>query len=246
MTTEEYLTSKGVTMEIARDFLLNNYELNLQTVFNVCKEFGVNNNMIADILQSNIPGLTGAGVASYFDANGFNGNELDFSLKEAFKFTQEWIEGKTLYNVYFENGYNSESFIFNEGGSLTVISNGEMISASYSIDNEGILKLTTSERIDYIKAYEEDGLNALKLKWDQKYEEVKNSTYEELSSEYFFLDESSAQNYINLQTPQLNILPVNIIDEYVYNLEEEIVDENNSMDTTVVGINQSDEGLLIV
>lgn len=79
MTTEGYLSSKGVTVEIARDFILNNYELNLETVFSVCKEYGVNNDMIAEILESVIPGLTGTVVKNFFDTNQFDGNALGFN-----------------------------------------------------------------------------------------------------------------------------------------------------------------------
>ena len=53
MTTEEYLESKNVTMQVAKDFIMNNYVENLDTVFNVCKEFGVNNdNSISIIVVS--------------------------------------------------------------------------------------------------------------------------------------------------------------------------------------------------
>ena len=76
MTTQEYLVTKNVTMEVARDFIMSNYEHSLSNVFIICKEFGVNNDMIADILATDIPGVTGAIVSSFFDGNGFAGSEL--------------------------------------------------------------------------------------------------------------------------------------------------------------------------
>jgi len=77
--TEEYLSYKGVSMQEARDFIMDNVTNDLHTVFSVCVSFGVNNDMIADILQSDFPGLTGEVVSEYFDANGFSGSLLGFT-----------------------------------------------------------------------------------------------------------------------------------------------------------------------
>ena len=77
-TAEQHLADKGVSMQVARDFIINTYPTDLTTVYNVCKEYGVNNNMIAEILANDIPGVTGTVVSSYFDGNGFNGSQLGF------------------------------------------------------------------------------------------------------------------------------------------------------------------------
>jgi len=82
MTTEEYLSSKNVTIELARNFLLNNYESNIETIFNTCKQYGINNDMIADILQNDFAGLTGQGIANFFTNSGFDGNTLGFNAEE--------------------------------------------------------------------------------------------------------------------------------------------------------------------
>lgn len=97
MSTEEYLSSKGVTVEIARDFIMNNYESNLETVFNVCKEFGVNNDMIADVLENDISGLTGEIVADFFNANAFDGDSLGHDISN--------LVGKTFYNIDSDDVY---------------------------------------------------------------------------------------------------------------------------------------------
>ena len=77
-TTQEYLATKNVTMEVAREFIMGNYQTDLANVFTVCKNYGVNNDMIADILATDLPGLTGSIVSSFFDGNGYNGNSLGF------------------------------------------------------------------------------------------------------------------------------------------------------------------------
>ena len=69
MTTQEHLESIGFTMQIARDFILSQYESNLKLVYDVCELFDVNNDMIADILQDDLPNLTGEAVANYFNSN---------------------------------------------------------------------------------------------------------------------------------------------------------------------------------
>ena len=78
-TAEAHLASKGFTVQQARDFIMGNYANNLELVYNICKSNGVNNDMIAEILASNIAGLTGTTVSSYFDSNGFSGSALGFN-----------------------------------------------------------------------------------------------------------------------------------------------------------------------
>lgn len=74
MTTEEYLSGLDVSMKSANEFIMNNLD-NLELVYNTCKQFGINNDMIADIVNLNITGET---VSNYFDNNKLNGSELNF------------------------------------------------------------------------------------------------------------------------------------------------------------------------
>lgn len=97
-TTEEFLLNNyGVTMKVARDFILDNIS-DLTTVFNTCKQFGVNNDMIADILANDFPDLSGGIVSSFFDSNGFTGSLLGF--------TNPTTAGKDL-DLSNLNNYNS-------------------------------------------------------------------------------------------------------------------------------------------
>lgn len=65
-------------MEQAHDFIMENLG-NVGNIYNVCQQFGVNNDMIAEILQSDFPGLSGSLVSNVFSNNGYNGDALGFN-----------------------------------------------------------------------------------------------------------------------------------------------------------------------
>lgn len=107
ITTEQYLQDTfGISIAVARDFILSNYQNNLWAVYSVCKANGINNDMIADILQDMMYGLTGEMVSSFFLASGFDGNALGFNqetsntLSVETGFTQEYLADKTFYAIY--------------------------------------------------------------------------------------------------------------------------------------------------
>mgnify|MGYP003387162545 CR=1 FL=1 len=77
LKAKEHLATHGVSMKGAQAFIMGNLN-NLSFVFNVCKDFGVNNDMIAEILEEDFPGLTGNVVSSYFDSHELIGSQLDF------------------------------------------------------------------------------------------------------------------------------------------------------------------------
>ncbi|MCX6051083.1 MAG: hypothetical protein NTZ60_01095 [Campylobacterales bacterium] len=82
MTAQQHLLGYGVTMGVARDFIMNNLS-NLNTVYSTCKNFGVNNDMIAEILQADFPGVNGTIVSNFFDTKGFSGAGLGFTNSSA-------------------------------------------------------------------------------------------------------------------------------------------------------------------
>lgn len=74
----------------------------LNTVFNTCKQFNVTNDMIAEILADDFPGVTGAIVSNYFTNNGFSGSELNSfeTVESNFLSNKSWsIEGTTYYEL---------------------------------------------------------------------------------------------------------------------------------------------------
>ena len=79
LTASGHLLTYGISVQVARDFIINNFEANLSLVFETCKKYAVSNDMISDILVNDFPGLTAKVVSSYFDSNGFNSSQLDLS-----------------------------------------------------------------------------------------------------------------------------------------------------------------------
>ena len=69
------MSSYGITMQVASDFIMNNID-NISYVHGVAKDYGVTNDMLAQILQDQFPGLTGQVVANYFATKGIDSNDL--------------------------------------------------------------------------------------------------------------------------------------------------------------------------
>ncbi len=72
MTAQQHLAQFGVTVDQAREFILNNLD-NLSYLLSVCQQFGVTNSMLAEIYG----GVTSADVINYFSANGLDSSLLD-------------------------------------------------------------------------------------------------------------------------------------------------------------------------
>jgi len=74
-TAESHLSSYGVTMAQAKDFIMTNIA-DLTLIYNTCKTYHVTNDMIAEILQTTFPDLDGTTVANYFATNGIDSTDL--------------------------------------------------------------------------------------------------------------------------------------------------------------------------
>lgn len=138
-TAQSHLEGYGVTMQVARDFLMDNID-DVHTIYSVCQQFGVNNDMIAEILQSDFPGVNGTIVSSFFDNNGFSGASLGFSSSDivadgiytgtydgaasglfSFSVTDDQVTGTWTNPSWNESGYVS-GYVDNETGDLNVTS----------------------------------------------------------------------------------------------------------------------------
>lgn len=71
----QQLAQYGLTVDVARQWIAANLS-NPKTVFDVCKNGGIDSTMIAEILNPLIPGFTAAGVESFFSSKGLNGSAL--------------------------------------------------------------------------------------------------------------------------------------------------------------------------
>lgn len=93
ITAQQHLATYDVSINVARNFIMSNLE-NLGTVYTTCLFYGVNNDMIAEILANDFPGLTGQVVSSYFDDHGFHGNSLGFNSIETVDTTLDDVSYK--------------------------------------------------------------------------------------------------------------------------------------------------------
>jgi uncharacterized delta-60 repeat protein len=123
----------------------------------------------------------------------------------SFVFTEEWLVGKTLYNIYAGDGdgiiNDMVAFTFS-ANSVGYSSNGigsDVI--SYSIDNANVLTINSEEfGAHYVKVIQEDpNYPALQIAWSDSYNDVVNATVGWNNYEYFFLDQSSALEFISQQ-----------------------------------------------
>lgn len=74
-TAQEYLSSLGVSVNDAKDFIIDNLN-NPGLIYNTCLQVGVTNEMIVEILSSSYPDLTAQMVSDFFTMSGFNGSAL--------------------------------------------------------------------------------------------------------------------------------------------------------------------------
>ena len=103
-TAQTHLATYGVSMQVARDFIMNNLN-DISTIHSTCLQFGVNNDMIAEILASDFPGVTGSIVSSFFDSNGFSGSTLGYNetadTDDNIIYNEAWIleDGTSYYEL---------------------------------------------------------------------------------------------------------------------------------------------------
>ncbi len=73
MTTSQYLWLKfEISMQDARDFILNNYQQNLSTIYQICIQNDISSKMLSDILENDFPGITQTIIEDYFSYHGFD------------------------------------------------------------------------------------------------------------------------------------------------------------------------------
>jgi len=150
MSAQQHLAQYGVSVQVAKDFIMSNLD-SLGTIYNTCQQFGVNNDMIAEILDIN--GVDGQFVSSFFTSNGLNGDALGFDTATELTQTEEFLSqyagtwdmtGLELLNIgeyYGDSSLGSSYFSLNENGNFV----------SY-IDGAGSLSGTITEVTDnYIR-----------------------------------------------------------------------------------------------
>lgn len=185
MTAQEKLSEYGITVELAQQWIYANMN-DLQLIFDTCKTFGINNDMIAEVLGN---GLTSVDVEGYLNYYGFNPAELGFNLIEpTFMITNEWLSQwfeKPVYDIYMENESVSYSTIVlhsNATASFKEYAEAgtpnehmtDSATTNYSLNADGVLIFGDAQNgYGYNKAVEMvTGMNALKVEWADNYNEV--------------------------------------------------------------------------
>ena len=105
-----------------------------------------------------------------------------------FKFTNDWLNGKTLYDVYYESDINSwkaspfifDLYTFSAYINLDAYTTGvgeQVHDVNYSVTSDGIISfqdLDEEDEIEYIKAIEEPTSDYVKICWWDSNENVDN------------------------------------------------------------------------
>lgn len=98
VTAQTHLAQYNVSMQEAKQFIMSSMK-NLSLIYTTCLqfgvwslEFGVNNDMIAEVLGG---GITGDVVQNYLIDHGINGG----ALGRNFELSAQWLKGKDVYQV---------------------------------------------------------------------------------------------------------------------------------------------------
>lgn len=75
MTTRSYLASLGVTMNQAHDFIKANLK-SPATIYKVAQQYGIDSQMLADIMSIDYPGVSAKDVEAFFQGQGLDGAAL--------------------------------------------------------------------------------------------------------------------------------------------------------------------------
>lgn len=121
-TASEHLSQYGVTVEQARSFILGNLN-NLPNIINVCSQFGVTNEMLAEIYGG---GITANTVIAYFNANSVDSTVLDTSTDNTDDSTPDDSSSantQSLVGTWFaqdlSDGIGTQQLVFNSDNTFT-------------------------------------------------------------------------------------------------------------------------------
>lgn len=145
-TAQQHLASYGVSMQDALAFVMANLTTP-ETIFNVCKTFGVTNAMLAEIVQPVAAGLTERDVQGFFNGNGLKAVSLDsltFENKD-YLFVQEamtWADAQAYAqsqggNLAIVNSAAENAFIFTNASTAFASYISSQSSSATLVSNDG-------------------------------------------------------------------------------------------------------------
>jgi len=124
------------------------------------------------------------------------------------EFTTDWLNGKTLYNVYFEQDDNQwfiATQIFTES-TYTMFDNHNpslrVDDRPYSITNEGYITFFDSHENEtkYIKAVNTSE-DFIELIWTSDMQNLNSNTTE--GEEFYYFDLQTAENFVNMKNAEI-------------------------------------------
>ena len=135
-TTDQFLSAHGVSLDNAFAFLITNLE-HPAVIHDICRQFGVTNQMISDILtEKQVQGITTDVVKGFFSSNGINSSDLDTISTNQTGSTQtptnqQVIDvrstshnGGFLTNIAFDASANSYQYVFDMSKQAALIYHG--------------------------------------------------------------------------------------------------------------------------
>lgn len=138
------------------------------------------------------------------------GQICDFIQTENIQFTSEWLNGQTLYNVYYDdddNDWDFCEFTFTDTG-LTMNENGSTDEEDYSVTAEGYLVFEDpdteeGEETEFnVVEVTEKTIDYLMVAWADSVEEANNNGNDD-GDEFFFFDQQKALDFQNAHNENL-------------------------------------------
>jgi hypothetical protein len=118
MTTSQHLKSLGVTMEQCRSFISANMDQPIQ-IYNAAKQYKIDSQMLAEIVQEQFPGVNAAQVEAFFNQHGLKGNDLNAANLKPTPVVQSWQGDSPIKSLFTLN--NNVGILSNESMRAAVV-----------------------------------------------------------------------------------------------------------------------------
>jgi hypothetical protein len=187
MNTSQHLSNLGVTMEQCRSFIAANLD-KPANIFNVAKQYNIDSQMLAEIVQDQFPGVNAAQVEAFFSQHGLNGKDLNAATLNPTPIVQSW-QGDSPINALFALNNN-----------VGVLSNEAMRTAVVS--KVGIVKYMNTFSTQYIPGSADGVLSAADLGFSQ-IGDIK-ATWQNIESLYYGTMIKMLRNMTYSEVSELN------------------------------------------
>ncbi len=118
MNTSQHLNTLGVTMEQCRSFIAANLD-KPANIFNVAKQYNIDSQMLADIVQDQFPGANAGQVEAFFSQHGLNGKDLNAAKLNPTPIVESWQADSPIKSLFTLN--NNVGVLSNEAMRSAVV-----------------------------------------------------------------------------------------------------------------------------